>query len=745
MTFFINDNGEALDYDGDDVPISRQAVSFFEFKVKGDFSVSFKIPNTSSNRRKLGYYGPNQVNSPAQSKDSFTMVKDGNPISKGYIIIEGSDDDDIDAYFISGNASWFNSLKFNIRELNYDDYIVSMGDYDANKHRTDGIIFPVVDWAFNGSKLGYAFCHSTGKDGIQEFFPCFYLHNLVNAICRNANIKITSSLFNDAVFKQIIITPDGPEMTWPDNDRARSLAYVKRSATTALTGALQIVPFDSVIEQGSSPNYDAAAYRYTADRNMTLKITFQIYSSVSQSHQILGYKNGVQDALFVDTSTYYFGFFYMNLAKGDYAEVWIDGAAGFNLLVGSSVRYEIPEEIPAAFTDGVRNTTVDPIVTAIPYVTPAAIVPDVQAVDIIKWMIFYFGCSASFDTDSQVLSIEPLIKFNKAQAQDWSEYITSFYTDWKTGVAQNNRIQMQDGPEVESYNKQSLTRYGGGNIQTDFDSESENELYEMPFAPSYDQPCKTSLGWFLPYVGFYTLEDDLSSAVSFTTVTSSAVGLFTNSQAQFDVSGNTFIKDFDIVRVNSLNYSGYGVAYQTASNQIFIFGVDFTLTDTGTIIKQDVSSNSGACRILFCSPNKTVADLGGPNLWYAMRAAVGTKVNFTSPAYKSSQAAVAWFDKPRILEAIDTERTSLAIDPVLGRDYNTTIGDKYYPALRTAFNNPKIKAKMLLPTSVFTAFDFLKYVYISTPQLNGYFFVNKIERYKDASTEADVELINVNG
>ena len=128
MTSFIDDNGNILDYSGEDVGLTKEVASFPDFKIKGDVSVDFKLNNNSQNRKALGYYGAQQINSPAFSKVPFNMFIDGNKAAKGFIVIKTSDDFVIEAFFISGNANWFQSFEFNCKEIDFDDKFTVLAD-----------------------------------------------------------------------------------------------------------------------------------------------------------------------------------------------------------------------------------------------------------------------------------------------------------------------------------------------------------------------------------------------------------------------------------------------------------------------------------------------------------------------------------------------------------------------------------------------------------------------------------------
>ena len=67
MINFVNDANESINVDAE-FALTKRAMSFSYFKIVGDASVNYNLPNNSDTRRILGYYGLNQVSSPALSK-----------------------------------------------------------------------------------------------------------------------------------------------------------------------------------------------------------------------------------------------------------------------------------------------------------------------------------------------------------------------------------------------------------------------------------------------------------------------------------------------------------------------------------------------------------------------------------------------------------------------------------------------------------------------------------------------------
>lgn len=222
MTEFVNDNGDRLEYSGEDVTLTKQIASFRSFKIKGDFTASFKIDNNSQNRQALGYYGLQQIGNHGFAPNPFSMIRNGNLNSSGNIIIEDDDGQDIGCYFVSGNANWFKAFDFYCNKITNTSLQVqwNITEIVASVGRTYGIIFPLIDWIFGRQKFDKYFMSgglrgvgdpANGAD-ITEFYPCLYVHTMVRELARVAKIKIDGSLLNDQLYKTIIITPAGPDL-----------------------------------------------------------------------------------------------------------------------------------------------------------------------------------------------------------------------------------------------------------------------------------------------------------------------------------------------------------------------------------------------------------------------------------------------------------------------------------------------------------------------------------------------------
>lgn len=231
MTEFVDDNGNYLDYTGDDFAITKQAAVFNNFKIKGDVSLTFSLANNSHNRKTLGYYGLNQKTNAALSKHAFTLVRNGNSMARGYIMISDDDGETLKAFFLSGNSNWIKRFDFSCKDIRNPDFQVQWNTTQIDNRRTatEGIIFPVIDYAFRrnhyGNRIGVEIGLFTTTSGpamqsrSQPPYPCLYVHTLVDELSKVANIKLAGDLFSDRLYKTIIITGDGPTFVDPATQR----------------------------------------------------------------------------------------------------------------------------------------------------------------------------------------------------------------------------------------------------------------------------------------------------------------------------------------------------------------------------------------------------------------------------------------------------------------------------------------------------------------------------------------------
>jgi len=763
MTSFIDDNGNALDYSGDDFGLTKQAASFYDFKIKGDISVDFNIPNTAKNRDILGYYGINQIDSPAFSKLQFNVIRDGNKISRGYLIIKESNKDAIKCFYISGNTNWFKYFDFNIKDIEFEDRFTVLGsNIDGRKAATEGIIFPLVDWWSRNERRSTSYIKITRGSypeefpGLTELFPCIYLHTIVSQMAVYSGVKIEGDLISDPIYRKIIITPSGPEMFVPDTIIKRSYAQVQNgpfgSAGLGLydyTLDPQLIRFNTLVD--GNGQLDSVNYAYTANYTGSYRVDLDFWANNADTYAVEAWLNGALYAVMFNQAVNTrnkVGTAYINMVKGDRLQFYVNNTAAANyrldyLTDGKYTNFSIKLHRLSGVAVTNNLGSYSPVDT-ISYVIPNAVVPDMKATDLIKFLSVYFSCVCTYDEYSKTLTLSKMSSKRKEDAVDWSGYVNSVVTKWPQR-ATYNFIQMEEGEEdeIKSYNEQSLVTFGGGVISTDSDitatqdifrqaddrdltEEGTKDLYRIPFSGAYEVKNKSYSKVFWPYIKFYDLEK--IESVAYSGVTNSG-GL-----AQFTSTFNDAIEDDHVFYVVSTSgvYSGFASFLSSASattNPVLF--IDYVAGDSGTIIKYRANKVQGKPRILLCNPGKSVTEIGGVDVeTYYSGVSVST----------ITTAPICWFDKPILGQTIDIQTDSLAINSQY--DYNQNISDKYMGEIRRIFQNGLLEVTLNLPLKDFFNFNF-EYVYLNTRDAKGYFFVQKIDNYKGPDVPVKVELLYI--
>lgn len=617
MTSFIDDNGNELDYDGKDFGITKQIISFRDFRLKGNFTSNLKFSNTAYNRSVLGYFNDSQLD--PVIKKRFSIIRDGNKVDRGYMIVTSVSKEEIETFFASGNTNLFESIDFNCNEIvttRYDTRFIEFS-INAAASNTEGIIFPIIDTVFGGER--YTNCFYTGmnvepENGTGEIcglIPCLYVHTLLREVFIHANVSLTGDILDDPFFKTLVITPD--------------------SIDDVRTGP----PF-STIPGG--------------------KLT-------------------------------------TNILKPEY------------------------------------------------------IAPKIKVVEFLKWVSFSFGCLITYDVESNEVSINMMDNVDQANALDWSEYYIE--SEIQTDKYYNkNYIRYKNSDEfnIEVYNKGKDVLYGESLVESDKnDGSVKDPIYKSPFLPSYDVVGDSRMRFATPVCEFFRLKDKVGYA--FTSVSAATDSVGTGGgigfAAQFNGTGfpfNGLNTNQVIFRVSSGIYKGYHVSLNnisgSASSSTTVWSdAPYIGNSAGTLYLQEFEKVSGH-KILSCIPGIS------PNVFTQY---TNIKINgpgSADPTYTT--VATAYFSKKQsIYSTLNGYSQGLHYDTIRETNRNDkSLKDCYQNTVTRILKNPPIKAKFLLPKSVFLNYV-SQFIYIKTLDLNGRFFAEKIENYNDSNIPVTVYLVRV--
>lgn len=728
MTSFIDDDGNELDYNGKDFGLTKRNILFTEFKLQGNFSQNIKFPNTAKNREILNIQGVRQIGSGMLTRQSFSIFRDGNLFSRGHLVINIFEPEgELEGFFISGNADWFNALSFKLRDIEMNEDAVIMDRFEANKDKTMGIVYPMIDVAFNGSKVTTNFetfiwpspGRPNGGTNLSEYMteaiPCYYMHSLLKYVSQASNIKITGDILTDKLFQAMVVTPESMQLTWPDKQINESYAFTTVSGASALDpGIYTQIMFDTVIDSGTLRTFNTTAYSWTAPYKCSVDVDLNLFFTTSEAFTGAVYKNGVLYVLnTLNTANNRFRrtLFVDNCNRGDVLTIYVRNAGAVSdYRAECTALFKIRKDIyslprPTFF---IQQKSLVP---------PQAIVPDITALEFIKSLCCLFNMIPFFDEASQTLTLNKLSGFKREDAVDWSEYYISHREDYKA-VAQNNYFKWKevDDFNIKQYNKTAKEGYGGANIQTPFTAKKENTIYTLPYGAVVDRLNETNNNWPLPYIPFYTLEDDVEYEYS------SVVNI---GGSRFDGTGwattpNTLVRIYDDNNLYS-GYSNVSLTPTTGTMQITFAG-----TSSGSIFTQKILQNTPGHRLLIVKTATPLTDVG---------------VNAgTIDGSAISTMAFAWFDKDKMNRPVDEYKTSLALGTVGNKGYNQTLFDLYWDKVDRLFNSPVLPTKLLMPISEFEKFNGNKLVYLKTRKLSGYFICAEISGYRSGNEEVEVDL-----
>lgn len=714
MTSFLDDNGNSLDYDGDDFTITKQSFSVFSFNLKGDASTNFKISNSYVNRKSLGYYGPRQISSPAMTKIPFNVFRNGNKVARGYIVIQVVTDDQMECYFISGNAIWFADFQFDIRDVDLSDFtLTSWGATGIGADQTappsQGITFPFVDWAYSRKKF-YSFMasifyfdngYSSGDptNSGSDFYPCFYLKNMVDYVFRQANYKLAGDILTDTLYNHTLITPTNGDLQYPDSLIGASEVYASLKATQAVSGGMTTA-IQLTLDKGDVNRWDNTLYRYLSYGLFVYVVDITISVDVSQAYTV----NGV--VLSTSTVLNYHSGTTGGLPKGTpYGATTISAAAGFNI---TSAKAHI------RVLKTVRSLSF--------YVNPACIIPSLRAIELIKSVAIRFGCTVTFDDTSKVVTLNRLD--NLTATEDWSNYLVSYKYLYQYGF-KNNFLRTPQPEEFADYDLANKAGYGEGNFSSEYSVNIDRELYTDPFAGSLDTVMDNPLQWCQPYIPMVNFED--SDAFTITSITNS--GVFAQ------LNGTGFSAElYTVIRVYSTNglYSGYHQV-QSVSSTTILLNSPYLGASVGYWYKQNVSFNSPGSRLLTVTTGYPLANFGA-------RGAFDID-NYASPVDLYTTCNYAYFCKPTTGRIVDQLKESLSFSPINLPGYSDVTLENRYTRVRRMLSSPLVRCQMRIPESVFLSFNSDKRIEIKCDDFSGYLWVDRITNYKDSNTPVEVDLL----
>lgn len=728
---FQNDDGEVLDIPGQ-VFITKRSVNFFNSKILGDYSVNFDVPNNSVNRKVLGYNGPQMLNQVAYRRQSFTLMRNGTPLERGFIVIQADNGVSLSCFFLSGNSNWINLLNGLITELDYSgltnatDYemqLTSTNVYNAMA-ATSGVVFPMVDWCYKLNKGNnewfIADLLDTKADIYQTFFelyPCFYLKTLVKEIMQQNGLKLGGNILDDGIYQSLALTPASGEVRRDHIDDTTAIGTNQSTSSGSFQTYVNLT-------ETTDPEGLFTGGQYTANRNSKVYVLVTVTSNTSgvlavaeiqvdiggvTTNFVLGAASGVGLGVYTVVGT---------VVPGSVIRVRFRNNGAGTATIAANLRIEIPT-----------------IISANDYFRPEMFLPRLKGIDILQAIINSLGCSAYYDQYSKTVVVTIIEKLKLEDAYDFSDYYQSHTVEYSKAAANNYlRLEASEESNLRAYDNGRTVKWGEANIETQSTLNQVAELVKIPFAASDFGISKN--GDWLTNIGLVDLQDQ--EPILFTAVSNDGSG-----NAVYSFTGATLTRG-QVMRIvdTSSGDAGYFIvnAFTSGSpNLVTFYGRLYAgSTSTGLLYPQQRTLASEIKpRLLIVKPSTVIDDFSSTVTTYNMYSSAFSATSRTTSAF-------GHFAKSQTGQTIDTFKASAAFgNPDLSTYIDPSIKELYFRKISNMIGNPLISIKLLLPEAVYQSFKFDQFIYIKTEKLTGYFWISNLSNYVDATTAVDVTALMV--
>lgn len=711
------------DADGNTIPIPDEVylfkgiVSFFDFSIRGEYSTDFSIPNDSQTRKILGYRGLNQINQITEVALGFYIM--GEQASWGRLFIRRVGRS-FDVFFIAGNANWINRITGSIKDLDLSQYNIQFTapNVDARKTATDGIIFPVIDWAYNYKKLTNAFLirpiNGVSQDIYSDVYPCFHSHTIFEKIFGELNISIEGNLLDDPIYNALVLTPaevistaytsaiSGP------NGQVESMSVDRPGFSDQDISSLTKVIFDS-----GTAKFNNTLDRLEMTNAYTAIVTYSAEFKLNETGRIYLYVNGVSvdsvpftNVLSVERS------YTLSGISGDYIELYLE----------SSTAADIGK---ANVTMTFQNTT-----TTEATIYSSDIIPDIKQIDFVKYIVNRFTCLLEFDDISQTLTFTKLDSLSIADAEDLSDKVIDYEIIPSSGYGSKNYLRTTESEELVNYKANNLA-FGDAVIESD--GEEEESIFMTPLRPS-ETFTNANLDWLITNIPLILLED---SGIGFEVTPSNSAG-----NAVFTLTDPTLLPinhENYVFRIAGDLYDGFFVIedHVTGTGLITPYGnVPFTGTDIHIIYPQKIVFNKAGSRELIVVREADVNDFNSGSTIYGNSNIKLVDLNGT---YPKLTAAWAYFAKPTIGTDIDNHKINLNYGPVINVS-SFSFGQFYHQGINKVVTSPMVNVNMLFTQSAYQNLSLSRFIYLKTMDFEGYFLILNIDGYKNPYTPVKLEL-----
>jgi hypothetical protein len=473
VNYAIQINGQYLDLSNDTTIILEYAPNDFASveSRSGIASNDFTVPLTSKNKSLLN---ANQI-------DGILYINN-DEAGRGFFKVNSKNwnDNSASLTFYSSNTVWFDAIRgLSLRDLDLSDY---NHDYTLSNainqlNNTKGVVYPFINYGLSDTASAVEFTLE------QDLYPAIYIKTLVESIFNQAGFVVGGSFLDDVNYKRLILPfsqqdfqyIDIPEFTVSGN---ASTSVIPTALDTlklaAIESGLEFVSGNTIVnntEYIQALNLSGTGSIYLFDNSLTLEIWM--------------------DGVYLDDLATRSGTSTIFPIVIDY---------DFNLPIGSYIEFKSTNTsadylVSLFFT--VKQRDVKEILEGSP-VLMNQVMPDIQQLDLIKYLIVSFNLIVSYSDIDQKVTLTPFreIYNNLPTAYNWSSKIDVSrskelnYRDLVENYGQVNTLTYEASPDSLGENFETKNGYSFGYglfTITDSTIETDNDIYDSPFASTFSE------------------------------------------------------------------------------------------------------------------------------------------------------------------------------------------------------------------------------------------------------------------
>jgi hypothetical protein len=499
----IDETGQFLDLKGERIALNYQVFDIGTMgTVQGTFSPDFNLPDTAYNRAALGnatalnvFESTYRVN----QKIPASCFQNNIQISKGFLQITETEEGEIVTCFFGDNVDLFELIRGKkLRDCNLTHlrHAYTAANIVASFNNTSGYIYPVIDYGLFTSRTPIAIASG-------EIYTAIFASDIMTAIFKDVGFKIEGTMLDRALYKKTIVPfvnnvfGYSKEFVAQKSFRAHYGAKVTIAAGATVKADFTVKAVDS---SSSSELFDVVSGRYTADDNYQIYLNFSHNSPQFQRDNGSGTTrptlyikiNGVVVA--TSSANTFRSEITTTLIAGDYVEFFVKNNSGSSILFLG--------------TNGSGDVFQDFQTGSIIY--PETVLPDMDQVDFLKWVLFRFLAVPTVDLYSKTVYFHQFNDLNNNSIDDWSDKVDiskKINTNFTKVISQYRKknlalYSIDDKDKLQTlYNADNEIPYGSGQFMIDNDfMGDEATVFETPFSSTLSQNTFGANGLFIPYI-----------------------------------------------------------------------------------------------------------------------------------------------------------------------------------------------------------------------------------------------------